>query len=274
MMKILLLIVFGFIPLLANSQTLTACRDSVKSGYNFWFYEPEISDSNAVKPLIIFLHGRSLSGKVLSKVLRYGYIDAVMKGRKIDAYILAPQTPEGSWKPSKVNDLLEWTTARYAIDTTRVYVVGMSMGGYGTINFVGTYPEKVAAAMALCGGSSLLSSHCGLTKVPLWIIHGTADKATPVSQSQKVVDAMKACGDTTLLRFDKLKGINHSNLARFFYWEKTCEWLFAHSLTDSVRFVNHDFIAADALNEAYINLDRTANKITVMDKQAGLSGEK
>jgi predicted peptidase len=264
-MRKLLFTVFCFLPFLSQAQTLTACRDSVKGGYNFWFYEPEGSDSTAVKPLIIFLHGRSLSGKVLSKVLRYGCIDAVMKGRTIDAYILAPQTPEGSWKPSKINDLLEWTTARYAIDTTRVYVVGMSMGGYGTINFVGTYPEKIAAAMALCGGGSQLQSYCGLTRMPLWIIHGTADKATSVFQSQKVVDAMKECGDTTLLRFDKLKGVNHSRLARFFYWEKTYEWLFAHSLNDSVKTVSRDFNAASALNEAYRNLDGKAQKIRIID---------
>jgi predicted peptidase len=265
-MKKLLIVVFCFIPFLLPAQTLTACRDSVKGSYNFWFYEPANGDSVITrKPLIIFLHGQSLSGNSLSQVLRYGTVDAIRMGRPVDAFVLAPQKQKAAWQPSKILDLLEWATARYAIDTARVYVVGMSAGGYGTINFVGTYPEKVAAAMALCGGGSQLQSYCGLTKVPLWIIHGTADKATPVSQSQKVVDAMKECGDTTLLRFDKLKGVNHSRLARFFYWNKTYEWLFAHSLNDSVKTVSREFSAAPALNEAYRNFDRTAQKITVID---------
>lgn len=86
---------------------------------------------------------------------------------------------------------------------------------------------------------------------------------------------MKECGDTTLLRFDKLKGVNHSKLARFFYWEKTYEWLFAHSLNDSVKTVSRDFIAASALNEAYRNFDRTAQKIRIIDSPLpSLTGKK
>ncbi|MDR1742764.1 MAG: dienelactone hydrolase family protein [Dysgonamonadaceae bacterium] len=267
-MKKILLIAFCLIPLASYSQTLTACRDSLKGGYNFWFYEPAgIDSTTAKKPLVIFLHGKSLCGRDLSRVLRYGTIDALKKGRPIDAFVLAPQNPGGSWRPAKINDLLEWVKARYDIDTTRVYVLGMSMGGSGTINFVGTYPEKVAAAMALCG-SGALSSYCGLTTVPLWIIHGTADKAVPISQSHKVVNAMKNCGDTSLLRTDWLKGVNHSRLARFFYWENTYDWLFAHSLSDTVRAVNQDFsISPATLNEAYRNLDRTTNNIKVIDSQ-------
>ncbi len=74
----------------------------------------------------------------------------------------------------------------YDVDTTRVYVIGMSLGGYGTLDFVGTYPQRVAAAMALCGGSTL-KDMSGLADVPFWIQHGTADRAVPVSQSKAVV---------------------------------------------------------------------------------------
>ena len=269
-MKKIILLTICLIPLLTYSQTLTAFRDSIKGGYDFWLYAPENCDSvKSDKPLVIFLHGRSLCGNNLDKVRRYGSIDAIEKGRKIDAFILAPQNPGESWKPSKILDVLNWTKERYPIDTSRVYVFGMSLGGSGTINFVGTYPDKVAAAIAMCG-SGHLSSFCGLTQVPLWIIHGTADRAVPISQSQKVVNAMENCGNTTLLRFDKLKDVNHSKLARFFYIEKLYEWLFTHSLTDSVRYINQDFsISPATLNEAYINLDKTANKITVIDTKKG-----
>ena len=265
-MKKILFLTVCLIPFFSYSQTLTAFRDSIKGGYNFWLYEPENVDSSASnKPLVIFLHGRSLCGKNLNQVRRYGSINAVERGRKIDAFILAPQNPGESWKPSKILDILNWTKERYAIDTTRVYVVGMSLGGYGTINFVGTYPEKVAAAMALCGGGHL-SSYCGLTQVPLWIIHGTADRKVPVSQSKKVVNAMENCGNTSLLLFDQLKNVNHSQLARFFYLPQTYEWLFAHSLTDSVRFVNRDYTVSPAtLNEVYKYYDKTTDKITVID---------
>jgi predicted peptidase len=77
----------------------------------------------------------------------------------------------------------------------------MSLGGYGTLDFAGTYPEKIAAAIALCGGSTLRDYH-KLGDLPLWIVHGTADRAVSVKESQKVVAGMQQLGITSRLRFD------------------------------------------------------------------------
>ena len=233
---------------------LIACRDSIKDGYDFWLYLPDdYNDTVAEKPLVIFLHGKSLCGRNLANVRRYGCIDAVERGRNIDAVIVAPQT-QNTWKPDKVHEVYDWVKTHCAIDTTRVYVLGMSLGGYGTINYTASYPETVAAAMALCGGASI-KGLCGLNEVPLWIIHGTADKDVPLYCSQKVVDEMVQCGDTSLLLFDKLRGEAHSKLARIFYLEQTYDWLFSHSLADSVRKVNKDFtISREIMNTAYNDL--------------------
>jgi len=233
---------------------LIACRDSIKDGYDFWLYLPnDYNDTVREKPLVIFLHGRSLCGKNLANVRRYGCIDAIERGRKIDAVIVAPQT-QNTWKPDKVHEVYDWVKTHCAIDTNRVYVLGMSLGGYGTINYTASYPETVAAAMALCGGASI-KGLCGLNEVPLWIVHGTADKDVPLYCSQKVVNEMIQCGDTSLLLFDKLRGEAHSKLARIFYLEQTYDWLFAHSLADSVRRVNKDYTISTAImNTAYNDL--------------------
>lgn len=92
----------------------------------------------------------------------------------------------------------------YSMDSTRVYVIGMSLGGYGTLDFTGTYPNKVAAAMALCGGCTL-KDKTGLGKVPLWIIHGTADRAVSIKESKVVVDELKQTNNDKRLKFDWLK---------------------------------------------------------------------
>ena len=235
---------------------LIACRDSIKDGYDFWLYLPDdYNDTVAEKPLVIFLHGRSLCGRNLANVRRYGCIDAVERGRKIDAVIVAPQT-RNTWNPDKVHEVYDWVKTNYTIDTNRVYVLGMSLGGYGTINYTASYPETVAAAMALCGGASI-KDLCGLNEVPLWIVHGTADKDVPLYCSQKVVDEMVQCGDTSLLLFDKLRGEAHSKLARIFYLEQTYDWLFSHSLNDSVRKVNKDYtISREIMNTAYNDLTK------------------
>ena len=269
MKKVFILIILA-LPFTAKSQNLTAIRDSVENGYRFWLYEPKTDTVKTSKPLVIFLHGKSLCGNNLYKVKRYGTIDALERGREIDAFVVAPQNPGGSWRPEKILNILNWMTERYNIDTNRIYVLGMSMGGSGTINFVGTYPEKVAAAMALCG-SGALQSYCGLNKVPLWIIHGTADRQTPVAESQKVVDKMVKCGDTSRLIFDKWKGVNHSDLARLFYLPETYQWLFSHSLTDSAGFVNRTVdIDKNSLKIAYGTLNTGSAKLTTVDNSRAL----
>ena len=243
---------------------LIACRDSIPNGYDFWLYLPDdYNDTVREKPLVMFLHGRSLCGKNLANVRRYGCIDAIERGRNIDAVIVAPQT-QNTWNPDKVHEVYDWVKTHCAIDTNRVYVLGMSLGGYGTINYTASYPETVAAAMALCGGASI-KGLCGLNEVPLWIVHGTADIDVPLYCSQKVVDEMIQCGDTSLLLFDKLRGEAHSKLARIFYLEQTYEWLFSHSLADSVRQVNKDYkISTAIMNTAYNDLVRN-NNLKIVD---------
>ena len=268
MRRLYFILLFCLYPILASAQ-LYACRDSIKNGYDFWLYVPDdYRADTAEKPVVMFLHGKSLSGHNLAKVKEYGCINALEMGRKIDAFVIAPQTSSG-WNPKKVLDLYNWTKEHYNVDTNRLYVLGMSMGGYGTLDFAATYPEKVAAAMAMCGGSTK-NALCGLNDVPLWIIHGTADNRVPVRCSQRVVDSMCACGDTCLLLFDKLEKVNHSRLARVFYMEQTYEWLFSHSLTDTVRQVNRDFqMNKEVLDNAYKGLKKT--KIKTKDSKPSTS---
>lgn len=257
----------------AVAQTLTAMRDSVKGSYNFWLYNPDKSklstlDDDGRMPLIVFLHGKSLSGTDLSKVRRYGPLHALAMGRKIDAMVLAPQTTNG-WSPSKVDKVVSWVCRKYPVDTNRIYVIGMSMGGYGTIDYAGTYPEKIAAAMAVCGGGSL-KSYDGLRKVPLWILHGTADRAVPIAESEKVVKEVRSDespdGEDRLI-FTELKGLDHSKPGRILYMVETYEWLFMHSLTDSPRAVCRGFtITPETMSGSYTGLRSGPAPFKVIDR--------
>lgn len=234
---------------------MEAMRGKVPGSYNFWIFTPEEYEAEGRGvPLVIFLHGASLCGNNLEKVRRYGVLHAIQKGKIVPAVVLAPQNGGGAWNPKKINDLLEWTVAHYAIDTTRVYVLGMSLGGYGTMDFVAAYPDKVAAAMALCGGCSV-KEPAGLGQVPLWIMHGTADRAVPIAQSKRVVDYLQQSGNDLLLRYDWIKGGNHGTPARLFYLQKTYDWLFSHSLHDSPRTVDRTFdIDMDDIRQTYDEL--------------------
>lgn len=271
-MKRILFYLLILLPSLVSAQTLTAYRGKVANAYNFWVSTPKDYDSlNSEKPIILFLHGASLCGNNLERVRRYGPLHAQAMGRQIDAVIIAPQNPGGAWNPEKVNRVVDWVFENYAGDTNRFYVIGMSLGGYGTIDYSAAYSHRIAAAMALCGGGNP-KSYCGLNELPLWILHGTADRAVTVAQSQKVINAMAKCGDSPRLKFTKLPGVDHGGLARAFYITETYDWLFEHRLDTPDRPINKDYeISVNRLHNAYKDINRKANNLIVRN---GVSNSK
>lgn len=260
MKKLLTILLFLTTLFTFSVQAKVSTHQSIaEGGYNFWVATPndeEVTDTMNSKPLVIFLHGASLCGRDLNKVKRYGTINAVEKGRKIDAYVVAPQNPGGAWKPSKVMEIVEWMEAHHKIDSNRIYVLGMSLGGYGTMDVAAAYPNRIAAAIAMCGGSTAKNLGA-LNEVPLWIIHGTADRAVPVSQSDRVAAALRAVGGERLV-FDRIPGMNHSQPARVFYLADTYDWLMSHSLSDPGRKLNKSFaLSSDVMKNAYKDLNHS-----------------
>ena len=235
---------------------LRPVKGQIPGGYDFWVYTPQdYFYSLETTPVVIFLHGASLCGHDLNRVRRYGPLDAIVKGREIDALTIVPQNPGGAWSPQKIMQVLDWVKANYQCDTTRVYVLGMSLGGYGTMDVCGTYPDRIAAGMALCGGTSL-KDVSGLGKLPFWIIHGTADRAVPIRQSKEVVDKLQSSHNDSRLRYEWLEGGNHGTPARIFYLRKTYDWLFSHCLLDKNRPVNKDIdIGLTDIHKAYSDIE-------------------
>lgn len=264
--SIVVIIVTTLITTHAQPGKMAAVTGKVSNGYDFWLYAPQayFDQPNEKFPVVIYLHGARLCGRGLRSFHKYLTLDAIAKGRDIETMVIAPQNPGGGWKPERLNNVLEWVVNNYNVDTTRIYVVGMSLGGYGAMDFVGTYPHKIAAAMALCGGCTLNDAQ-GLGTLPFWIIHGTADRAVTVGQSKKVVNALKEQGNDKLLRYDWLPGANHGQLARIYYLEQTYQWLFSHTLNDNPRQVNRDIaINLNVMSSAYkgLNSKGTITKVS------------
>lgn len=267
MRRLLVILTFICLCVVSKAQTnytFISHHNVVKDAYNFWVSVPDTYEGQKGEiPVVLFLHGASLCGNDLNRVRKYGCLDAISMGRDINAIIIAPQNPGGAWNSMKVLNILNWVTNQYAVDTNRIYLIGMSLGGFGTIEFLANHGEKIAASMELCGGT-IRKDLCKLNQVPLWIIHGTADKAVPVSRATEIQEAMRKCGSTDLLRLDKWAGVNHGALARLFYLKATYDWLFSHSKADNPRQVNKDIkLKSSDMADAYKDINRGSNVITV-----------
>jgi predicted peptidase len=203
-----------------------------QADYPFLLHLPADSILKSKPPVLIFLHGRSLSGTNLDLVKRYGVIHEIEKGRKVPAIVVAPQVLAGkSWEPEKIMSVLKFVQRTFDTDTNRVYVAGMSLGGYGTLRFAGAYPGVVTAAVALCGGGNT-NDGCDLATVPLWIQHGNRDEAVPISESEKIVKAIKNCNGGENLKYTVHKGANHGALERVFRTDEMYDWLFQYTKSD------------------------------------------
>lgn len=213
------------------------CSGQLKAIYNqadypFLLHLPADSILKNNPPVLIFLHGRSLSGNNLELVKKYGIIHEIEKGREIPAIVIAPQVPAGkSWEPAKVLSVLRFAQQHFDTDTNRVYVTGMSLGGYGTLDFAGQYPEIVTAAVALCGGGNP-SKGCNLSTIPVWIQHGNRDSAVPISESEKMVRSIRACNGGENLKYTVVPGAGHGDLERVFRSDELYDWLFQFSKED------------------------------------------
>ncbi len=200
-----------------------------QADYPFLLHLPADSILKNNPPVLIFLHGRSLSGNNLELVKKYGIIHEIEKGREIPAIVIAPQVPAGkSWEPEKVLSVLRFAQEHFQTDTNRVYVTGMSLGGYGTLDFAGEYPEIVTAAVALCGGGNIRNG-CNLSTIPVWIQHGNRDSAVPISESEKMVKSIRACNGGENLKYTVVPGANHGDLERVFRTDELYDWLFQFS---------------------------------------------
>lgn len=162
---------------------------------NYLLYLPAHYESSQKKwPLLLFLHGAGERGNDLLKVKLHGPPKLIAQGQKFPFIIVAPQCPEDQWWDIETLDkLLKDVTAEYRIDTTRRYLTGLSMGGYGTWALATEYPDRFAAIAPVCGGGDPSKAE-SIKHIPIWVFHGAKDEVVPIEKSQEMVAALTALG--------------------------------------------------------------------------------
>ncbi|MDR2921201.1 MAG: prolyl oligopeptidase family serine peptidase [Tannerella sp.] len=213
-----------------NSQSFvtTPSQPKPKADYNYLLYLPkDYAVQTRSYPLVIYLHGGSHKGTDLNKLKEYGLPYLVDQGKDFDFILVSPQCPDNKYW--SIDDWFEplyiKLLAEYRIDIEKVYLTGISMGGYGAFIVAMDYPDKFAAIVPLCGGcnDSDTIRICNLKNIPVWTFHGTADDLIPISETERIVDALNQCKGK--IKFTKLKGEGHGIQYLYEKYPKIYKWM-------------------------------------------------
>jgi predicted peptidase len=186
----------------STQQAKTFQKDIVRHvKLNYWLFLPEgyYDKSDKRFPLILFLHGAGESGDKLEKVKVHGPPKIVEKKKDFPFIVVSPQSPKFGWDIEALNALLDDVLAKYRVDSDRVYLTGLSMGGYGSWALAAAHPERFAAVVPICGGGSPVFMGRRLKDMPVWAFHGAKDNVVPLKESEQMVNAIKKAGGNAKL---------------------------------------------------------------------------
>jgi len=209
---------------------------------------PEDYDPNEEYPLLLFLHGAGERGDDNEIVLNHIAPIVTAEGHrtKYPAFVLIPQCPEDQkwvdtdWKalehdmPEMSNEmelvcqLLDKIVDEKSIDESRIYVMGISMGGFGTWDIISRMPDYFAAAVPICGGGDLNQAKV-CVGTSCWAFHGGNDKLVKPSRSRNMVKAIEEAGGNRI-RYTEYDGVGHGSWIPAFKEEDMWEWLFNQEL--------------------------------------------
>ena len=181
-------------------------------------------------PLLVFLHGAGERGDSLALVAVHGPEKERRAGLELPFVIVSPQVPAGGrWTVGRVAAAMDAAEAAYRVDPDRVYVTGLSMGGYGTWEAVERMPERIAAAVTICGGGNPIGI-AAARDVPVWNVHGALDRVVPLAASEVMVQRLRAAGGT--VRHTVYPDAGHDAWTRTYADPEVYEWLLSHRLSD------------------------------------------
>ncbi len=168
--------------------------DGNKIGFLLYLPQNYSADNEEKYPLLMFLHGGGERGSQLDSVKRHGPPMILEKGGDMPFIVVSPQCPDTAhWETECLEKLRRHIVESLKVDSDRMYLTGLSMGGYGTWAYAMEYPELFAAIVPICGGGEK-DKVCVLRDVPVWAFHGAKDKTVLPEKAQEMVDALKACG--------------------------------------------------------------------------------
>lgn len=218
--------VLSNLPPDTGGEQIAVVHESSASPYGHFIYTPGSYEENGAKyPLLIFLHGSGEKGNSkddpskLDLVLRNGPPRLIKRGEWDPAYpmiVASPQCHDGGWNSIKIHEFIEYLLTNYSINQRRIYITGLSMGGYGTFAYVGDFGDDsyVAACLPICGGGNKSKAE-NFYNVPTWAFHGDADGMVLPIKSIEMIDAINVFKPSPRAKLTMYPGVGHDS------WSKT-----------------------------------------------------
>ena len=218
-----------------SKQMLNKKITKVEDCYYLLYLPADYDKSKDKWPLIMFLHGAGERGSNIEVVKKHGLPKMIAQGKSFDFIIVSPQCPNDLWWPEQTDvliTLLDEIEAKYRVDTDRVYLTGLSMGGFGTWTLAEKYPKRFAAIAPICGGSERYAAN-RLKKVPVWAFHGAKDNTVPLIRSQEMVDAVKKAGGNAKLTV--YPEADHDSWTETYNNPELYQWFLSHRISDRTK---------------------------------------
>ncbi len=220
-----------------SSHQFRATRPTVTK-LNYLLHLPEGYDAAASKrwPVILFLHGAGERGDNLEKVLVHGPPKLAKQDPKFPFIVISPQTPTGGrWHADELIALLDSVIDDHAVAPRRIYLTGLSMGGYGSWELGTAHPERFAAIAPICGGGNTIDIRLArrvqghpLKSLPVWAFHGAKDSVVPLNESERMVEAFKSIGNENV-KLTVYPEANHDSWTASYDNPGLYDWFLSHA---------------------------------------------
>ncbi|MEH1902860.1 MAG: prolyl oligopeptidase family serine peptidase [Nostoc sp.] len=213
------------------------------NSYNYLLFLPDGlcptgGDRNEIQqpllPIILFLHGAGERGSNLDDLKKQGVTKIVEQQPDFPFIVISPQCPRGEyWNVERLSVLLDQVMSGHKpqkgyasyVDPDRVYLTGLSMGGYGTWHLAAAQPQRFAAIAPICGGGNPQAAG-KLKNLPVWAFHGARDNVVPLKESEIMVSALKARDGN--VKFTVYPEAEHDSWTQTYDNPKLYEWFLQH----------------------------------------------
>ena len=220
-------------------------EDAVTTGSRTYRYRLLVPGGAGPHPLVLFLHGAGERGD--DNEVQLAYLPEILarpeNRKRFPALVLAPQCPPGkSWSkrtwalenppilPDVLPAMVEKVAGSHAADRSRLYVTGLSMGGFGAWELAARMPGTWAAVVPICGGGNPLDAP-KLKDIPIWAFHGAEDDVVAPLRSREMIEAVRRAGGNP--RYSELEGVGHDSWTPAYESAEVIEWIFAQRLKGS-----------------------------------------